>query len=424
MAKRERVILAYSGGLDTSVICKWLVEEGYEVVAWAADLGQREDWAAVRKKALQSGAVKFFKSDLRAEFVEEFVWPAIRFNARYEGRYYLGTSLARPCIAREMVRVARREKAGVLAYGATGKGNDQVRFELTAAALAPDLKIVAPWRMEAFNTLIPGRAEAIAYARKHRIPVKATAKKPWSSDENVLHISFEAGMLEDPAQAPREEMFELTRSPKKAPKTPTTLRLGFEEGRPVRLDGRKMKPLALLEKLNGIAGRHGVGRIDMVESRFVGMKSRGVYETPGGTVLMEAHRDLEGLTMDRDLMALRDTLLPRFATLCYNGLWFSREMEALLAFLEESQRYVTGTVTVELYKGTITILGRESPQSLYDPLVASMDDDEGAYDQNDATGFIRLHALPLKAHARRMGAKTKTKRPPKRRRAAAKKPAK
>ncbi len=398
----RRVVLAYSGGLDTSVICKWLVEEGYEVVAWAADVGQREDWAAVKRKALRSGAKKFLVSNLQAEFVEEFVWPSIQWNARYEGRYLLGTSLARPCIAREHVRIARQEQAGAIAHGATGKGNDQVRFELTAAALAPDLQVIAPWRMEAFNTLIPGRQEAIAYAKRHGIPVKATAKKPWSSDENVLHISYEAGMLEDPAARPREDMFELTRSPKKAPARAETLEIDFAGGAPVALNGKKRKPLALLQDLNRIGGKHGVGRIDIVESRFVGMKSRGVYETPGGTLLVEAHRDLEGLTMDRDLLQLKETLMPRFATLVYNGLWFAREMEALAAFLAESQRYVTGTVRLELYKGNVTVIGRESPCGLYDPLVASMDDDEGAYDQSDATGFIRLHGLPLRAHARRV----------------------
>jgi argininosuccinate synthase len=399
--KKNRVVLAYSGGLDTSVICKWLVEEGYEVVAWAADVGQREDWAAVKKKALQSGAAKFRVSNLQDTFVEEFVWPAIMFNARYEGRYYLGTSLARPCIAREHVRVAKEENAASIAHGATGKGNDQVRFELAAAALAPEVGILAPWRMPAFNSVFKGRAECIEYARKHRIPVKATARKPWSSDENVLHISFEAGMLEDPAARPREEMFELTRSPEKAPAKPEAVRIGFEEGRPVRLDGRKLKPLTILQRLNALGGKHGVGRIDIVESRFVGMKSRGVYETPGGTILMEAHRDLEGLAMDRDLMGLKETLMPRFATLAYNGLWFGREMEALMAFLEESQRYVTGEVTLELYRGNVTVTGRTSPCSLYDPAVASMEDDAGAYDQADATGFIRLQGLPLRAHARR-----------------------
>ncbi|MFH0910223.1 MAG: argininosuccinate synthase [Planctomycetota bacterium] len=407
MAAKGRVVLAYSGGLDTSVICRWLAEQGYEVIAWSADVGQREDWKAVAKKARRSGAKKFLKSDLRAEFVEEFVWPAIQMNARYEGCYFLGTSLARPCIAREQVRVALKEKAAAIAHGATGKGNDQVRFELTAAALAPGLKVVAPWRMPEFYTRIKGRQDAIRYARKHNIPIKATAKKPWSSDENAMHISVEAGMLEDPARAPLEDMFELSVSPRKAPDRPALLTLGFEQGRAVSLDGRRMKPLPLLQKLNALGGRHGVGRVDMVESRFVGMKSRGVYETPGGAILMAAHRDLEGLTLDRDLALLKDTLMPRFCALVYNGFWFSQEMEALMTFLESSQRFVTGKVRLELYKGNVTILGRESPASLYNPLVASMDDDAGAYNPQDATGFIRLASLPLRAHARRLAAKTR-----------------
>jgi argininosuccinate synthase len=401
-AQGTRVVLAYSGGLDTSVICKWLAEQGYEVIAWAADVGQREDWEAVEKKALQSGAVSFRVSDLKAQFVEEFVWPAVMFNARYEGRYYLGTSLARPCIAREHVRVAREEQAAAIAHGATGKGNDQVRFELTAAALAPELAVIAPWRLPQFHTVFKGRAECLAYAEEHGIPVKATAEQPWSSDENVMHISFEAGMLEDPAQAPSEEMFELTADPRRAPDEPETLTLGFEAGRPAALNGETLDPLPLLQRLNELGGRHGVGRIDIVESRFVGMKSRGVYETPGATILVDAHRDLEGLAMDRDLLQLKESLMPRFAALVYNGLWFSREMDALMAFLRESQRHITGEVSLRLYKGTVTVTGRRSPAALYDPQVASMEDDYGAYNQQDATGFIRLHALPLKANARRV----------------------
>ena len=402
MANAQRVLLAYSGGLDTSVICKWLVEKGFEVITWSADVGQREDWKAVRQKALHSGSKKFIVSDLREEFVREFVFPAIQMNARYEGRYFLGTSLARPCTAREMVRVALKEKATHVAHGATGKGNDQVRFELTVSALAPELKVIAPWRTHEFTAEFKGRADLIAYAQKHKIPVKATVKKPWSSDENLLHISFEAGMLEDPNAAPLEEMFELSQSPLKAPNKPERVTIGFEDGLPVSVDGKKLSPKALLEKLNALGGKHGVGRIDMVESRYVGMKSRGVYETPGGAILMEAHRDLEGITMDRDLMQLRDTLMPRFAALIYNGYWFSREMEALMVFIKESQRYVTGAVTVELYKGNITIKGRTSPASLYDEKIASMEDDQGAYDQTDATGFIRLHGLPLRRNALRV----------------------
>ena len=398
----ERIILLYSGGLDTSVICRWLAEKGDEIICFAADVGQREDWPALKKKALQSGAKKVIVADVREHFVRDFVFPAIRMNALYEGRYYLGTSLARPCISEAMVQAAKRERCTVFAHGATGKGNDQVRFELTAAALAPELKVIAPWRDKEFSSVIKGRAEAIAYAKKYGIPVKATAKKPWSSDENLLHISFEAGMLEDPDAKPRTDMFELTVDPMKAPNRAEKVTIDFVKGVPTAINGKKMGPVKLMETANQIAGRNGIGRVDMVESRYVGMKSRGVYETPGGTLFMEAHRDLEGLTMDRDVMNLRDTLIPRMATIIYNGYWFCDEMNVLMAMVEESQRHVTGRVTLELYKGNVTPIGRTSPESLYDPMVASMDDDGGAYDQTYATGFINLHGLPLRAQARRL----------------------
>ncbi len=397
----ERIILLYSGGLDTSVICRWLADQGAEIVCFAADVGQREDFAALKKKALQSGAKKAIVQDVREHFVKDFVFPAIRMSALYEGRYHLGTSLARPCIAEAMVKAAKEEKCTVFAHGATGKGNDQVRFELTAAALAPNLKVIAPWRDRSFTSVIKGRTEAIAYAKEHGIPVKATVKKPWSSDENLLHISFEAGMLEDPNARPLADMFELNVDPLKAPAKPEQVAIDFEQGVPVGLDGKKMAPVKLLETLNRLGGKHGVGRVDMVESRYVGMKSRGVYETPGGTILLAAHRDLEGMTMDREVMSLRDSLVPRMAGLIYNGYWFSDEMAVLKAMVEESQRYVTGKISVELYKGNITIVGRTSPASLYDPMVASMDDDRGAYDQTLATGFVHLHGLPLRAQARR-----------------------
>ena len=397
----EKIILLYSGGLDTSVICRWLADQGHEIVCFAADVGQREDWPALKKKAIASGAKKVVVKDVREHFVKEYVYTAIRMEALYEGRYYLGTSLARPCIIEAMLETAAKEKCTVFAHGATGKGNDQVRFELTAAALAPNLKVIAPWRDKEFSSVIKGRAEAIDYAKKHKIPVKATSKKPWSSDENLLHISFEAGMLEDPNAKPLADMFELTVDPRKAPDKPTTVKIDFVKGEPVSLNGKKMPPAKLLVEANKIAGKNGVGRVDMVESRYVGMKSRGVYETPGGTLLMTAHRDLEGITMDRDVMNLRDTLIPRMASLIYNGYWFSEEMAVLKAMMEESQRYVTGSVTVELYKGNVTIVGRSSRKSLYDPMVASMEDDKGAYDQTLATGFIRLHGLPLRAQARR-----------------------
>ncbi|MDR0867607.1 MAG: argininosuccinate synthase [Planctomycetota bacterium] len=397
----EKVILLYSGGLDTSVICKWLAERGYEVVCYAGDVGQREDWAAVEKKALASGAKKIIVADLKEKFVRDFVYPAMQFNALYEGRYFLGTSLARPCIAEELVKIAAREKAATFAHGATGKGNDQVRFEFTAAALAPKLKALALWRTPEFQAEFKGREDLLAYAAKHKIPVKATAKKPWSSDENSLHISFEAGVLEDPFYCPDAKMFELSVSPQTAPNKAEIIELEFAEGLPVKLNGKKLSPAAMLAECNRLGGKHGVGRVDMVESRFVGMKSRGVYETPGGAILWAAHRDLEGITLDRDLMNLRDGLMPRFAALAYNGFWFSDEMRALAALSKQAQKNVAGTVRLELYKGNITPLGRKSPRSLYDEKIASMSDDHGAYDQSDATGFIRLHSLPLRAAARR-----------------------
>ncbi len=397
----KRVLLLYSGGLDTSVICKWLVNQGYEVVCFAADLGQPENFSALKRKALASGAAKCVVSDLKERFVRDFVFPALQMNALYEGRYLLGTSLARPCIAEEMVRVAKKEKCTAFSHGATGKGNDQVRFELTAAALAPCMEVIAPWREPAFHNVIKGRQEAIAYAREHKIPVKATSAKPYSMDENLMHISYESGVLEDPSRSPQAHMFRLTADPRKVTAKPQKVKVDFREGVPIRLNGRKLPPAKLLDRANKLGGKHGIGRVDMVESRFVGMKSRGVYETPGGTLLLFAHRDLEGIAMDRDLMNLRDTLMPRFAALVYNGYWFSREMDALRTLLSESQRYVTGAVRLELCRGNITVLGRESPHSLYDERVASMDDDQGAFDQSLSTGFIRIHGLPLRAHARR-----------------------
>lgn len=398
----EKVVLAYSGGLDTSVICHWLSNNGYEVIAWAGNVGQREDWKAIRKKAIRSGAIKFVVDDLRDKFVTEYVYPSIQMNARYEGRYYLGTSLARPCLAYGIINETLFERARYIAHGATGKGNDQVRFELSVAALAPQIKVIAPWRMDSFIEKFKGREDLIKYAKKHNIPIKATSNKPWSSDENLMHISFEAGMLENPAQCPRNDMFELSKSPKEASDKSEKITITFEYGNAVAINGKKLKPVNILKRLNELGGKHGIGRIDMVESRFVGMKSRGVYETPGGAILMAAHRDLEGLTMDKDLIQLKEMLMPRFATLVYNGYWFSREMDSLMAFLEESQVYVNGKVTIEIYKGNIIICGRESKKcSLYNKNIASMEDDAGAYDQKDATGFIKLHSLPLIANAKR-----------------------
>jgi argininosuccinate synthase len=401
MAAKEKVVLAYSGGLDTSVIVRWLEQRGYDVICFCANLGQDDDYSQLEKKALNSGGSKCYVRDLREEFVRDFVFPAIAWNAKYEGRYLLGTSLARPVIAKHLVDVAKKEGAKLIAHGATGKGNDQVRFELTAYALLPGVRVIAPWRDPAFNTVIKGRAEAIEYAKKWGIPVKATKKDPWSSDENLLHISFEAGMLEDPAAKPLERMFQMTLPLKQVKARPQEITVDFEQGVPVALDGKRLPPAELLAAANAVGFKHGIGRIDMVESRFVGMKSRGVYETPGGSILMAAHQDLEALTVGRDLLHLKNTLAVRFAQMAYFGFWFCEEMEALRAFLDSSQRHVTGRVRIELDRGNLTITGRESEHSLYDAAIASMEADGGAYDQADATGFIRLQALPLRVAARR-----------------------
>ena len=399
--KKERVVLAYSGGLDTSVIVRYLEQKNYEVICMCANVGQQEKYKDLEKKALNSGAVKCYIKDLREEFVRDFVFPAIAWNAKYEGRYLLGTSLARPIIAKAMVDVARKEKAQYIAHGATGKGNDQVRFELTAYALYPGVKIIAPWRDQEFRDLIPGREQAIDYANKWGIPVKASKKDPWSSDDNLLHISFEAGMLEDPAVRPLDRMFEKTLPLDQVTAKRQKLSVDFVQGIPVAVNGKQMKPVELLDTLNKIGAKHGVGRIDMVESRFVGMKSRGVYETPGGTILLAAHQDLEALTVSRDLLHTKNQLAVRFAQMAYFGFWYTEEMEALFAFLRQSQRHVTGRVNIELYMGNVIITGRTSEHSLYDAAIASMEADGGAYDQGDATGFIRLQALPLRVHARR-----------------------
>ena len=401
MAK-DKVVLAYSGGLDTSVILKWLQLKGYDVVAYVADLGQLPDVDAVREKAMASGAVDFFALDLQEEFVKDYVFPAVKFNALYEGRYLLGTSLARPIITKGMVEVANKVGAKFLAHGATGKGNDQVRFELSAAALDPALKTIVPWRIPEFFEKIKGRKEAMDFAEEHGIPVKATVSQPWSSDDNLLHISFEAGILEDPNVRPPKDMFEYSVDPKDAPEEAEVIELEFDKGEAVKLNGEALSPANMLRKLNEIGGKHGVGRVDMVESRYVGMKSRGVYETPGGSILYAAHRDLEALTLDGGTINLKESLMPRFATMTYNGYWYCPEMEAMLALLDNTQQYVNGTVKLELYKGNITCIGRASAYSLYDEQIASMEDDDGAYDQTDAAGFIKLHALPLRAHANRM----------------------
>jgi argininosuccinate synthase len=391
----KKIVLAYSGGLDTSVILKWLAEE-YQcpIVAFAADVGQEEDWDAVRAKGLATGAEKVVVSDLREEFVRDYVFPAFRANAIYEGSYLLGTSLARPLIAKEQVRVAAAENGDAVSHGATGKGNDQVRFELTYLALNPKLTIIAPWRIWDLNS----RTKLIAYAEKHGIPIPVTKEKPYSSDENLLHISFEGGLLEDPWNEPEESMFKLSVSPEKAPDQPTYLEIEFRQGTPVAIDGEKLGPVALLARLNQLGGANGIGRLDMVENRFVGMKSRGVYETPGGTILRAAHRDLETITMDREVLKIRDGLVPRYSELIYNGFWFSPEMRIMQRTMDDCQETVSGVVRLKLYKGNCTPVGRKADRSLYQQSFATFEEDE-VYTQADAGGFIRLNALRLTIQA-------------------------
>ena len=393
----KKVVLAYSGGLDTSVILKWL-QETYEaeVVAFCADLGQGEDLQAVKAKAQKLGVKRIYIEDLRETFVREYVFPMLRGNAMYEGSYLLGTSIARPLIARRQAEIAIKEGAEAVAHGATGKGNDQVRFELTYMALAPRLKIIAPWR----EWQMRSRRELIEYAERHGIPVTATKAKPYSMDLNLFHVSYEGGILEDPWEAPPEEIFQMTVSAEKAPNKPVEVEIDYEAGNPVAVDGKRMTPAALLGHLNKLGGAHGIGRVDLVENRYVGMKSRGVYETPGGTILHVAHRGLESLTMDREVLHFRDSLIPRFADLIYNGYWFSPEREMVQRAIDEAQQDVTGTARVKLYKGSCTLTGRKSKQSLYRLDIATFEEDE-VYNQKDAEGFIRLNALRLKIRAQR-----------------------
>jgi argininosuccinate synthase len=400
-----KIVLAYSGGLDTSIILRWL-QENYqaEIIAFCADIGQEEELHGLEAKALSTGASKCIIEDLREEFARDFIFPMMRAGAIYEGQYFLGTSIARPLIAKRMVEIARAEKADAIAHGATGKGNDQMRFELTAAALAPELRVIAPWREESFREKFPGRAEMIAYANANGIPVEASVAKPYSTDRNLLHISFESGVLEDPwFDASADEargMYKLTVAPEDAPNESEHVELEFEDGDCRAVNGQALSPLDVMQTLNKIGGKHGIGRVDMVESRFVGMKSRGVYETPGGAILHFAHRQMESLTMDREVMHLRDSLIPKYATLVYNGFWFAPERVALQALVTESQRNVTGLVRLKLYKGNIIAAGRKSPKSLYDPQIATMEGSgAAAYNQGDATGFIRLNALRLKVRA-------------------------
>jgi argininosuccinate synthase len=393
----KRVVLAYSGGLDTSVILRWLIERyRCEVVAFCADLGQGEELIPVRDKALRTGARAVHIVDLREEFVRDFVFPMLRANAVYEGGYLLGTSIARPLIAKAQVEIARAEGADAVAHGATGKGNDQVRFELTYAALAPELAVIAPWREWELNS----RTALMEFARRHDIPVPVTAERPYSTDRNLFHISFEGGVLEDPWAEPPPKMFLLTNAPEDAPDVPVTVDIDYEAGDPVAVDGRRMSPAALLAHLNRLGGEHGIGRVDLVENRYVGMKSRGVYETPGGTILHTAHRALESLTLDREVLHLRDGLLPRYAEMIYYGFWFAPEREALQGLVDGIQRDVTGTVRLRLYKGNVTVLGRRSPRSLYRSDVATFEAD-AVYRQRDAEGFINLNALRLRIRALR-----------------------
>jgi len=390
-----KVVLAYSGGLDTSVILKWLQEEyGAEVVAFCADVGQEEELDGLEEKALATGAVKCRIEDLREEFARDFVFPMMQANAVYEGVYLLGTSIARPLIAKRLVEIAREEGAEAICHGATGKGNDQVRFEVTAYALNPDIRVIAPWRTWSFK----GRADLIAYAEKHGIPVTATREKPYSMDRNLLHISFEGGILEDPWREPPEDMWVLTRPLSQTPDEREYVTVSFENGIPVAVNGESLSPAALIARLNELGGRHGVGRVDLVENRFVGMKSRGVYETPGGTIIHIAHRALEGLCQDREVMHLRDSLIPYYSSLVYNGFWFSPERRMLQAAITESQRNVTGDVRCLLFKGNCRVVGRRSPFSLYRPELATFERDS-VYNQKDAEGFIKLNALRLRVEA-------------------------
>jgi argininosuccinate synthase len=393
----KKVALAYSGGLDTSVILRWLIEHyRCEVVAFCADLGQGEELITVRDKALKTGASGVHIVDLREPFVRDFIFPMLRGAAVYEGSYLLGTSIARPLIAQAQVEVARREGADAVAHGATGQGNDQVRFELTYAALAPELRVIAPWREWDLNS----RTSLIEFAKRHDIPVPVTAERPYSMDRNLFHVSYEGGVLEDPWSEPPDKMYLLTQSPEAAPDIPVSAEIEFESGNPIAVDGRRLPPVALLERVNRLGAEHGIGRVDLVENRFVGMKSRGCYETPGGTILVAARRALESITLDREVLHLRDSLVPRYAEMIYYGFWFSPERQALQRFLDECVADVTGTVRLKLYKGNVTVTGRRSPRSLYRTDFATFEADT-VYRQRDAEGFINLNALRLKIRSLR-----------------------
>ena len=398
----DKIVLAYSGGLDTSVILKWLVEKGYEVIAYVADVGQNEDFEAVAAKARATGASKVYVEDLKNELITDYVFAAIKANAIYEGRYLLGTSLARPLIAKRQIEIAHIEKAPFIAHGATGKGNDQVRFELSYYALDPGIKVISPWKDKEFLATFKGRSDLLSYAAAHGIDVKVSKAKPFSEDANLIHISHESGILEDPEVEPGEDVFSWTKHPKDAPNEETRLSIHFKDGIPVKVVDRthnmtKSSPYDLFTYLNAVGAENGIGRVDMVENRFVGIKSRGVYETPGLTILRVAHMDIEGIAMDREVMRLRDMLAPKFAEIVYYGFWFSPEMDFLMAAINKSQEVIDGVVHLTLYKGNVLITGRESPSSLYDKDLSSMDI-EGGFDQQDSYGFIVVNAIRLKAH--------------------------
>jgi len=397
---KPKVILAYSGGLDTSVMMKWLVKKGYDVIAYVADVGQKDDFIKIKEKALKTGASKVYVEDLKKEFVEKFIFEMLKANAVYEGRYLLGTAIARPLIAKKQVEIAKKEGTNILAHGCTGKGNDQVRFELTWMKFVPDVKIISPWKEDDWLSVFKGRKDLIAYAKKEKIPVDVTLEKPYSTDENLLHISYESGVLEDACVKPKEDMFKLTKSPKDAPDKETEIIIEFDKGIPVKVvnltEEKEVKgSLELFSYLNKIAGENGIGRIDIVENRFVGIKSRGVYETPAGTILFKAHEDLESITLDREVFHLKELLSPLVANLIYNGFWYSPEMEFLMAAINKSQEKVSGKVFLNLYKGNAIVTGRESVNSLYNATLSSMNE-EGGYNQKDASGFIKIVGLKFK----------------------------
>jgi argininosuccinate synthase len=400
--EREKVVLAYSGGLDTSVILNWLIDKGYDVIAYVADVGQSEDFKAVREKAFKIGASKVYIEDLRKEFVTDYIFPSICANAVYEGRYLMGTALARPLIAKKQIEIAEKENAGYVAHGSTGKVNDQVRFELAYYALNPAIKVIAPWKTREFLDEFKGRTDLLMYAAAHNIPVKASLKKPYSEDDNLMHISHEAGILEDPKYKPEKEMFVKMALPQDAPDKETRIAIHFKDGVAIKAENTDENilitdPLELFIYLNEVGGKNGIGLLDMVENRFVGIKSRGVYETPGATILLAAHMDIEGIAMDREVMKIRNMLSLKFSELVYNGFWFSPEMEFITAAINKSQELIDGVVYLTLYKGNIIVDGRESPSSLYNEKLSSMDN-EGGFNQADSEGFIKINAIRLMAH--------------------------